>query len=146
MNLWQHLCLAILGERSIARLRHTAAAMTAFSGTFLSLSSAVCADEQIGDRWVATWGASPSFISQSTRLNNQSARHIALVTIGGRGQRLRIRLSNEFATEDVVVGAAHIALGGSNGSIQPSSDRILTFGGQQSVIIPSGAPVVNSMW
>jgi hypothetical protein len=91
--------------------------MAVFSGTFLSLFSAVSADEQIGDRWVATWGASPSFISQSTTLNNQSVRHIALVTIGGRGQRLRIRLSNEFGAEDVVVGAAHIALAGSNGSI-----------------------------
>ena len=54
-----------------------------------------------------------------------------------------MRLSSEFGAEDAVVGAAHIALAGSNGSIQPSSDRTLTFSGQQSVIVPSGAPVVS---
>jgi hypothetical protein len=68
---------------------------------------------------------------------------IALVTIGGRGQRLRIRLSNEFGFDEVIIGAAHIALAGSNGSIQASSDRVLTFNGQQSVTIPAGAPVVS---
>ena len=70
-------------------------------------------------------------------------RQIALVTIGGRGQRLRVRLTNEAGTQEVTVGAAHIGLAGANGSIHPKSDRTLTFGGQQSVVIPAGAPVLS---
>jgi hypothetical protein len=86
------------------------AAMIAFAVAVLSLSSPVCADDQIDDPWVATWGASPSIELPPITFDNQSVRQIALVTIGGRGQRLRIRLSNELGAEDVIVGAAHIGL------------------------------------
>jgi lysophospholipase L1-like esterase len=104
-----------------------AAAMIAFAVAALSLSSPVCADDQIGDHWVATWGASPSSEWPPITFDNQSVRQIALVTIGGRGQRLRIRLSNELGAE----------------SILPNSDRTLTFSGEESVAIPAGAPVVS---
>jgi len=121
--------------------RRYAAAMIAIVS--LALSSPGRADDQIGAHWVATWGASPSVVSPSITLENHSVRQIALVTIGGRGQRLRIRLSNEFGADDVVVGSAHIALANSDGSIRSNSDRTLTFSGQQSVIIPSGAPLIS---
>jgi lysophospholipase L1-like esterase len=120
-----------------------AAAMIAFAVAALSLSSPVCADDQIGDHWVATWGASPSSEWPPITFDNQSVRQIALVTIGGRGQRLRIGLSNELGAEDVIVGAAHIGLATSGGSILPNSDRTLTFSGEESVAIPAGAPVVS---
>ena len=119
-----------------------AAAMIAFAVAVLSLSSPVCADDQIGDHWVATWGASPSSEWPPITFDNQSVRQIALVTIGGRGQRLRIRLSNELGAEDVIVGAAHIGLATAGGSILPNSDRTLTSSGEESVTIPAGAPVV----
>jgi lysophospholipase L1-like esterase len=120
-----------------------AAAMTAFVIAVLSLSSPVCGGDQIGDHWVATWGASPSVDSPPVTFDNQSVRQIALVTIGGRGQHLRVRLSNELGAEDVIVGAAHVGLATSGGSILPNSDRTLTFSGETSVAIPAGAPVVS---
>jgi hypothetical protein len=109
----------------------------------LALSSPGQADEQVGTHWVATWGASPSVVSPPITLENQSVRQIALVTIGGRGQRLRVWLTNETGAQEVTVGVAHIGLAGANGSIQANSDRTLTFGGQQWVVIPAGAPVVS---
>jgi lysophospholipase L1-like esterase len=132
-----------LSRLPIARLLHAAAAVTAFSTVFSLLAPVGRADEQAGVHWVATWGASPSYVPQWTTLENQTVRQIALVTIGGRGQRLRIRLSNEFGPEVVIVGAARIALAGADGSVHPSSDRLLTFGGQQSVMILPGAPVFS---
>jgi hypothetical protein len=128
------------GLRS-APLLH-AAAMTVFAIAAL-LVSPVCADDQIGDHWVAIWGASPSIESRPITFDNQSVRQITLVTIGGRGQRLRVRLSNELGAEDLIVGAAHIGLATSGGSILPNSDRTLTFSGETSVAIPAGAPVVS---
>jgi hypothetical protein len=43
----------------------------------------------------------------------------------------------------VLVGAAHIALASSFGSIVPNSDRTLTVSGRQSFVIPAGAPLVS---
>jgi lysophospholipase L1-like esterase len=127
-----------------ARLLHAAAAVAALANVFLALSAPARADNQIGDHWVATWGASPSAISPTITLNNQTAREIALVTIGGRGQRLRVQLTNELGGEEVIVGEAHIALPTiSGGSLQPNTDRTLTFGGRKSFTIPPGAPIIS---
>ena len=126
------------------RLLCAAAAVTAFANVFFALSTPARADNQIGDHWVATWGASPSAISPTITLTNQTVREIALVTTGGRGQRLRVQLTNELGGEEVTVGEAHIALPTiSGGSLQPNTDRMLTFGGQKSFTIPPGAPVIS---
>jgi hypothetical protein len=126
-----------------ALLPRARAAVVAFGTACLSHSSPLLADQQIGEHWVATWAASPSFTSESINLNNQTVRQLTLVTIGGRGQRLRIQLTNRFGAEKVFIGAAHLALAGPFGSIVPSSDRTLTFSGRQSVVIPAGAPVLS---
>jgi lysophospholipase L1-like esterase len=144
VNFRQRFYLAMLEEFRGARLLRAAAAVAAFANVFFALSGPARADNQIGDHWVATWGASPSAISPTITLNNQTVREIALVTIGGRGQRLRIQLTNEFGGEAVTVGEAHIALPTiSGGSLQPNTDRTLSFGGRTSFTIPPGAPVIS---
>jgi lysophospholipase L1-like esterase len=62
-------------------------------------------------------------------------------TIGG--QRIRVRLSNEFGTTPLVIGAVHVALTEEGAMIVPESDHPLTFGGESSVTIPSGAPILS---
>lgn len=144
VNFRQRFYLAMLGEFRGVRLLRAAAAVAAFANVFFALSGPARADNQIGDHWGATWGASPSAISPTITLNNQTVREIALVTIGGRGQRLRVQLTNEFGGEAVTVGEAHIALPTiSGGSLQPNTDRTLTFGGRTSFTIPPGAPVIS---
>jgi lysophospholipase L1-like esterase len=133
---------ALEGSRTALLLRAGTALMALVTG-FLSLSSALAADDRIGERWVAAWGASPSVTAEPITLNNNSVRQLALVSIGGRGQRLRVQLTNELGTGEVFVGAAHIALTSSLGSIVPNSDRTLTFGGHQSFVIPAGAPMMS---
>jgi len=59
------------------------------------------------------------------------------------GDEARVRLSNAFGTESLVIGAAHIALRGMNAGIVSGTDRALTFSGSGSVTIPPGALVVS---
>jgi lysophospholipase L1-like esterase len=60
------------------------------------------------------------------------------------GEALRIRLSNELGTSPLAIAAAHVALPGKTlGSIDPATDHALTFGGQRSVLIQPGMPMVS---
>lgn len=97
--------------------------------------------------WVSAWstavqapraipGAPPALT-----VGNQTVREIVRPTIGGR--RMRIRLSNELGATPLAVGSAHVALVKENQSIIPGSDRTLTFGGEASVNIPAGAPMLS---
>src|SRR5690606_407540 len=59
------------------------------------------------------------------------------------GARVRVRFSNEFGNAPLHIGAAHIGLSAGGGSIQPGSDRTLSFGGRPTAVIPPGAPLVS---
>jgi lysophospholipase L1-like esterase len=101
------------------------------------------------DHWVATWGASPApQLSDAAQMQqgklvfeNQTIREIVHVSIGG--DSLRVRLSNAFGGEPVLIGAAHIALREANSSIVSGTDRPLTFGGKPSIVIPANALVLS---
>lgn len=101
------------------------------------------------DHWVATWGASPApqlpdpARRQQAKLvfEDQTIRNIVHVSIGG--DSLRVRLSNTYGAEPVVIGAAHIALRESDSSIVTGTDRPLTFGGKSSITIPANALVIS---
>jgi len=89
--------------------------------------------------WLAVWGASPS--DPADALNGQTVREHVRLSLGG--DRIRIRLSNRFGTAPLVVGAVHVARQGTGAGIAPGSDRTVTFGGDGSVTIPSGALAVS---
>jgi lysophospholipase L1-like esterase len=101
-------------------------------------------------RWIGTWSASPqpvwepdffAPIKYPRTLWNQTVRQVARVSIGGA--RVRVVLSNEYGSRPLTVGAAHLALAGKSAAITPGSDRVLTFGGQRTAIIPPGAPLLS---
>lgn len=101
------------------------------------------------DHWVATWGASPApQLSDAAQMQqsklvfeNQTIREIVHVSIGG--DSLRVRLSNAYGGEPVLIGAAHIALREANSSLAAGTDRALTFGGKPSIVIPANALVLS---
>jgi lysophospholipase L1-like esterase len=97
------------------------------------------------ESWVATWAASPqrplARYNMPTSFTNQTIRQIVRVSVGG--ERVRIRLSNEFGTTPLLIGAAHVALAGQGSSIASGSDRALTFGGRPFAMIPPGAPALS---
>jgi lysophospholipase L1-like esterase len=51
---------------------------------------------------------------------------------------LRLRLSNEYGTEPLVLSSTHIAKSQGNGAIEAASDKALTFAGMAAVTIPAG--------
>jgi lysophospholipase L1-like esterase len=97
--------------------------------------------------WVSAWSTAvqaPRSVPgnpQALVFNNQTIRMVIRPTI--KGERLRIRLSNEFGTTPLDIGSAHVALVKQDGAIIAESDHPLTFGGSSSVSIPAGAPMLS---
>jgi lysophospholipase L1-like esterase len=101
-------------------------------------------------RWIGTWTASAQPVWDTDffpgikfprTLWNQTIRQVARVSIGG--SRVRVVLSNEYGTRPLTIGEAHVAISDGGAKIAAGSDRVLTFGGLRTVIIPPGAPVVS---
>jgi lysophospholipase L1-like esterase len=66
------------------------------------------------------------------------------VRLSTGGRTLRIRLTNEYGTEPVTIGAVHVALANGSGGIVAGSDHVVTFsGGGGSVTVPTAAPAVS---
>src|SRR6476619_5007299 len=101
------------------------------------------------DHWVATWGTSPApQLADAARrqqaklvFEDQTVRNIVHVSIGG--DSLRVRFSNAYGTEPLVIGTAHIALREADSSTVTGTDRPLTFGGNPSITIPANALAVS---
>lgn len=97
--------------------------------------------------WVSAWSTAVHTplpfpgLPPSPVFDNQTVRMVVRPTIGG--DRLRVRLSNQFGTTGLTIGAAHIALVAQGSKIVPDSDRELTFGGRKTVTIPPGAPILS---
>ncbi len=138
---------ALLMNLSIHRPRRAfiaAVMMLLFAG--LSGAPSVWAKEGGGQHWVGTWSASPMAAdsapgSTNAGFDNQTVRHVAHVSVGG--DLVRVRLSNAYGKEPLVIGAEHIALHANAAAIIAGSDRALRFRGLTSVTIPSGALVLS---
>jgi len=93
----------------------------------------------LAQNWVGTWTASPQPPRgvMPASFSNQTVRQIVRVSIGG--SKVRIRLSNEFGSKPVVIGAASVGqVGKLAGSLRP-----LTFGGAKRVTLLPGAPALS---
>lgn len=118
------------------------------AATLAAFSIAVCphAPANAG-YWVATWGAAPlrnalpDSITRINTVNTQTLRERVRISVGGN--QVRIRLSNEFGTHSLRIGAASLALPASGSAIKPGSLKPITFGGSTSIVISPGAPVLS---
>ena len=107
-------------------------------------------DEPLGSHWVASWGASavtPSNDSGAYYLTNVTVRQIAHLSIGTK-TGLRIKLSNALGKDPVSFGSVHVAQWAGDSSnltsaVLPESDRVVTFEGSASVVIPGGEEVFS---
>src|SRR5439155_26899808 len=97
----------------------------------------------IAQSWVSTWTASPQPPRGvlPTSFSNQTVRQIVRVSIGGR--KGRIRLSNEFGTKAVLIGAASKGLTSGSVDIVSASLRPLTFGSSKSIVVLLGDPALS---
>jgi hypothetical protein len=130
----------------LTRRRYLGAIAAAVLGAALGLPPQHAHARDNSDHWVGTWSASPQSVDPFTPANptsfsGQTIRQIVHTSIGG--QTLRVRLTNEFGTDALTIGAAHVALQSTASSIASGTDRTLTFAGQGSVSIPKGAPMLS---
>ena len=107
--------------------------------------------QTVDEKWVGTWTVGPqtqeAFVNPAPPpppvFTNLTLRQIVHTSVGG--SQVRVRLSNTLGTAPLTINRVHLALRHSSGGarIRPASDRVLTFGGRRSVIIPAGALVVS---
>ncbi len=94
--------------------------------------------------WVTTWGTAEEKCDITAdampkmALAGTTVRQIAKLTTGGN--RLKLRLSNQYGTSDVSIVSLHIAkqVKADESTIDTSTDTIVTVGGNESFVIPKG--------
>lgn len=79
--------------------------------------------------------------AKAPSIENQTLREIVHTSLGG--DSVRVRISNTFGKQPLLIGSAHIALRGSESGIAGGTDRTLTFSGRASISIPAGALVLS---
>ena len=98
------------------------------------------------DTWIAAWAASPGWadpdpILPLLNLEDQTVRERVRLSLGGA--EIRIRLSNEYGSAPLVIGAATVAAPMSPASVRAGSIHSVTFGGHDAVTIPPAAAVLS---
>jgi lysophospholipase L1-like esterase len=94
--------------------------------------------------WVGTWAASPEAQPNATAVSSStSSTYREIVHTSTGGAMVRVVLTNEFGLEPLIIGAARIAISTGGSAIEPSTAKILTFGGQASVTLPAGTMMVS---
>ncbi len=98
--------------------------------------------------WVGSWGASPLPPSPATQrfpatpgFANQTIRQIVRLSAGG--DRVRLRLTNEYGAQPLRIGAARVGVADGTGALVKGSEHVVTFAGKGSATIPAGAPLVS---
>ncbi len=115
-------------------------------GFLFLLFSMACTQEP---GWIRSWGAAPmppraitSGEFQATRsFNNQTVRQFIRLSVGGNS--VRLRLTNEYATQPLKIGAATIAQVGQDGRMRSETVHAVSFSGETSGMIAAGAPLLS---
>lgn len=95
------------------------------------------------DNWIGTWAAAPQAAPQGQvqTFHNQSLRLIVHTSAGGK--KVRVKISNTFGDQPLLIGTARIARRASEADIDPASDRALKFHGNASTTIPPHSIAVS---
>ena len=99
--------------------------------------------------WVGTWGTAPQLVEThnnppSPGLSNNSLREIVQVSIGG--EKVRLKLTNEFSSNATEIKAVELAIAktaGSSSEIDEASTVSLTFNGKPGVSMPANGKAVS---
>ncbi|MET1072092.1 MAG: SGNH/GDSL hydrolase family protein [Umezawaea sp.] len=96
----------------------------------------------VPDGWVGTWGGAAA-AGVGNGYVNYSIRNIVHTSVGGSA--VRVRLSNRFSPQPVLMGHVSIAVSARAGYPEAvaGSMRELTFGGSPTITIPAGADVLS---
>jgi len=137
-----------LKSRPMPRAQKFALLLLAVALSFVHVAPAQTHTAAPSLNWVSSWGTSQQIPESHNALppedlTDTTLRQIVHLSIGGPA--LRVHLSNAFGTEALHITSVHIArpLSASTPSIDPASDRALTFAGNPYADIPSGAELLS---
>jgi lysophospholipase L1-like esterase len=122
-------------------------ALTAILSVAVTLTAFAAGGDQrkeqpAAENWVGSWATGPAGPAGAAKqYSNQTIRLIVHTSVGGNA--VRIKISNTFGSDPLVIGTAHIALRGQAASIVAGSDHALTFSGKSSFTIPVGGLIVS---
>ncbi|HYG22563.1 MAG TPA: SGNH/GDSL hydrolase family protein [Verrucomicrobiae bacterium] len=120
------------------------------AATLVALVAALNQSGAADGRWVTTWATAPQLTEPGNLppvpLAHSTLRQFVRVSIGGT--QVRVRFSNAYGTDPVVINAARIALApstasGGNGDIITNSQTPLTFRGAPGAVVPRGQVVYS---
>lgn len=100
-------------------------------------------------KWVTTWGTAEEKCDVTKdampkqALPDTTVREIIRVTTGG--DKLRLRLSNQYGDSDVEIKSMHLAkqVKADESTIDPATDQAVTFEGSEEFVIPAGQVIVT---
>ncbi|MDX8494690.1 SGNH/GDSL hydrolase family protein [Mesorhizobium sp. VK22B] len=75
--------------------------------------------------------------------HQQTVRQVLRVSTGG--DRLRLRLSNEYGASPIRIGAATVALAAKDGAVDAATIRQVRFGGERQTDLAPGAPLLSDV-
>jgi lysophospholipase L1-like esterase len=121
--------------------------MRRFLATVLLLLAGFAARAQDGN-WVGSWGASPlppapgaGPFPATPSFSDQTVRQIVRLSVGGN--RVRLRLTNEYGAKPITIGAARVAIADGTDKLKGGTEQAVTFDGRPSATIPAGAPLLS---
>ena len=88
------------------------------------------------NHWFTAWAGPQQDpgATASTFVAGTTIREAVWATLGGN--KVRVKLSNLYGAQPLVIGAASVALKATDSSVVPGSVRALTFGGQAGITVP----------
>ena len=116
------------------------------------LGAAPAAAEAQEARWIGTWATGPvslpppgdgaaEQVDAPPRIADQTVRQVVHTSIGG--SQVRVLFSNQYGTEPLAIGGAHVALRDAGPAIAAGSGRRLTFDGEPTAAIERGATLLS---
>lgn len=96
----------------------------------------------LGTNWVGSWATAPvQEGGEPWRIENQSLRMIAHLSLGG--SQLRVRLTNAYGTAPVTFAQVRVARRTEGAAVDRRTDRPVHFGGEVRVVVQPGKDVVS---
>jgi lysophospholipase L1-like esterase len=100
------------------------------------------------DPWVGSWSTSPQPPTTLTAegisaqgFNRQTLRLVVHPHLSG--SPLRLRLSNAFGRNTLTLGPVYVGVRQLGAAVLPGTNRVVTFGGNRTVLIAAGAEVLS---
>ncbi|MGA8042193.1 MAG: SGNH/GDSL hydrolase family protein, partial [Terracidiphilus sp.] len=106
----------------------------------LSVSGVGVAQAAAHSEWVGTWATSPMLAENTFRIYDFSGKTLReIVHVSAGGEQVRIRFTNEFGKDPLVLSDVHVAMSAGADAIKDGTDHALTFGGEKTVRVAAGA-------